>query len=157
MFKGKVHLIHCKSLHSAYSRQCTRTRFIICVHQHVSTHTVGAISISQQPKPAILLVTSQHASILTLVLNFWTPCTNTMWEVKQPHYRPTGPRGFWKVKASTFRDIGTWRWQVVCLTHLPSLLPRSILVLLECNCQIPRKKSPVTPAGIGPATFRLVA
>jgi hypothetical protein len=28
-------------------------------------------------------------------------------KVKYSHYRPMGPRGFWEVKASRFRDIGT--------------------------------------------------
>jgi hypothetical protein len=28
-------------------------------------------------------------------------------KVKQFHYWPTRPRGFWEVKASRFRDIGT--------------------------------------------------
>jgi hypothetical protein len=28
-------------------------------------------------------------------------------KVKHPHHRPMGPRGFWEVKASRFRDIGT--------------------------------------------------
>jgi hypothetical protein len=30
-----------------------------------------------------------------------------MVKVKHSHYRAMGPRGFWEVKASTFRDIGT--------------------------------------------------
>jgi hypothetical protein len=28
-------------------------------------------------------------------------------KVQQSHYSPTEPRGFWEVKASRFRDIGT--------------------------------------------------
>jgi hypothetical protein len=28
-------------------------------------------------------------------------------KVKHAHYSPVGPRGFWVVKASRFRDIGT--------------------------------------------------
>jgi hypothetical protein len=29
--------------------------------------------------------------------------------VKHYHHRPMGPRGFWEVKASRFRDIGAWK------------------------------------------------
>jgi hypothetical protein len=31
-------------------------------------------------------------------------------KVKYSHYMPMGPRWFWEVKASRFRDIGTSRW-----------------------------------------------
>jgi hypothetical protein len=31
----------------------------------------------------------------------------TLIKVKPSHYRPVGPRGFWEVKDSRFRDVGT--------------------------------------------------
>jgi hypothetical protein len=47
----------------------------------------------------------------------------TFIKVKHSHYRSMRPRGLWEVKASRFRDIGTWKWLVVSLTHRHSLLP----------------------------------
>jgi hypothetical protein len=29
---------------------------------------------------------------------------------KLSHYRPSGPREFWEVKAPRVSDIDTWRW-----------------------------------------------
>jgi hypothetical protein len=34
-------------------------------------------------------------------------CAFVIVKLKHSHYRPMGPRWFWEVKASRFRDIGT--------------------------------------------------
>jgi hypothetical protein len=64
---------------------------------------------------------------------------------------PMVPKGFWEVKASKFRYIGTWRW------------PYGRLVLIFRGWVDPGHmewsdaKSPVTQPGIDPGIFRLVA
>jgi hypothetical protein len=55
-------------------------------------------------------------------------------KVKYSHYRPMGPGGFWEVKASRFRDIGTLRWWVVSLTHRPL-----VYVMFISNLRVSRR------------------
>ena len=81
-------------------------------------------------------------------------CLKVKVKVKQSHYRPgQTPRvpGGWDSQIS--RQSAHEGGKVVSPIHRPSLLPRAI-AWQEGLCQW---KSPMTPSGIEPATFRLVA
>jgi len=89
-----------------------------------------------------------------------------MVEVKQSHYRPgQALKGSRRMRFPDFKTIGTWRW-LGCQPYASAVFtPQEIFLVLisvrgwvivrpEGICQW---KIPMTPSGIEPATFWLVA
>jgi hypothetical protein len=81
----------------------------------------------------------------------------------------TGPEGSRRLKLPDFKTIGTWRYKVVSPVHRPPLSPQEIfLVLISVRGWVNLKatvrpeglcqwKIPMTPSGIEPVAFWLVA
>jgi hypothetical protein len=90
--------------------------------------------------------------------------------VKQSHYKArTGPEGSRRLRLPDFQTIGAWRWSGCQPYALAAFTPQNIFVVLISvrGWVNPRAivrpeglrqcKIPMTPSGIKPTTFRLVA
>jgi hypothetical protein len=79
---------------------------------HMRTSDAQITLSCSHPQPSHIEFIKLHETVWTYKLNDRTPCINVSGfkiqlqcnKVKHSHYRP---RGFWEVKASRFRDIGT--------------------------------------------------